>query len=339
MIPISPLAMLLGLALLSAGALSLVGLVALGLSLLVPAWRARLRRRWKTWSLLAALLLLLATPAAWMSCYLYEQQREDDASRQAHNPRLEEELLLGEITFPAGTQVRLQRAVPGQHWHSGEALPYGLQTLDRAQFEAPVSIRGLDVERLEAPALRYFTALRLARDQVIDSWPCAAGHDVEFRREPEDRLRPSAWRFQSCTLQADALLVDIVWPQGSRVFASENGWVLQVPGATEPAVDYRGMRLNGLRVGLGEDVQLQYWDAELAGSTRFGTMRYDSGTRVWGFANGDLRFTPEENGALDDNGERPPAEHSVFQTADGELIAIRSNQAAGIIRWMKLSTP
>lgn len=338
MIPISPLAMLLGFAVLSAGALSMIALIALGFSLLVPAWRARLRGRWKSWSLLAALLLLLATPAARMSWYLYEQQLENDASRQAHNPRLEEELLLGEITFPAGTQVRLERAGPENHWRSGEALPYGLQTLDQAQFEAPVSIRGLDVVRLEASASRYFTKLRLTRDQVVDTWPCAAGHDVEFLREPDDRLRPSAWRFQSCTLQADALLVEVVWPQGSQVYANGNGWVLQVPGVDGPAVDYRGMRLNGLRVALAEDAALHYWDAELAGSARFGTMHYDSGTRVRGFANGDLRFTPEENGAVDDNGERPPAEHSVFQTGDGELIEIRSNQAAGVIRWMKLST-
>lgn len=335
MIPISPAAMLLGLAVLGVGVLAALGLLALGLALLLPAWRIRLSQRWMTWSLLALLLVLTATPAVLMSWHLYQQEILDEAAQKARNPRLEEPLLLGDIRFPAGTRVRLERAEPENHWHTGEALPYGLQTLEQAHFETPVRIRGLDVERLEASASSFFSRLRLSSDQRVDSWPCAAGSDVDFRREPVDRLHPGRWQLESCTLQDRALLADVVWPRGSRVYRSQDGWVLQAEGL----VEYRGLLVKGLRLSLTEDARLQHWDAELAQAAQLGAMRYDGGTQVWGFANGDLRFTPEPGGARDADGRALPDEHSVFQNADGELLDIRANSEAGIIRWIRLSTP
>jgi len=118
--------------------LFIAGLIAL----LVPrSRRFMVARRWR-FGLLLMLLAVGSVPYIESSYRLWQDWR-------AHNPRLEHEEVLGDLVLPAGTRVHLQDLEPFNDL-SGDPVPYGMQSLDHADFDrTPSHIMGMPVRRLK----------------------------------------------------------------------------------------------------------------------------------------------------------------------------------------------
>lgn len=316
--------------------LALLGLALLGLLLALPATRTALRRRPWLVATLSLTLLLLALPGAWLLWQVQDSKRQWQTRQSALNPTLEAPLRLGELTFPAGTRVRLERAEPENDWQTGDPLPYGLETLVEAEFVEPQRIGGLRVVRLEAPPRHYVSMLYLAADQPVDGWPCAASAPLEFQRELADRLRPSQWRFDGCELAPEARLGGVVWPAGSQLRRVSTGWLLRHASAREAGIEHAGMRLAWLDLQLDEKGQPQSWQGALAGPLQFGPLRYGPGTEARMLADGVLLFSPRRVPAQHQAQDQPILSgHSVRQATDGRVLGIHANAELGVIDWIE----
>lgn len=338
MIPVNPLAILIGTLIMLLSVISLIALLTLAVLWLWPRTRPALRRRPRSMLVLTLLLVLLAAPGVSFKWQLARDAAEHAAHQRALNPRLAEPLRLDEIDFPVGTQVRLERIAPQADWQTGEPMEYGLATLQEATFEKPVDILGLRVQHLSSPSNYFFSTLRLAQAAVVEGWPCAAGSDVEFHRETDARLTPSQWRFRSCELQAGAQLGGLPWPQGSYVLESEGRWSLRYSSSdgrsAGASLAYAGMQLSWLDLQLDEQRQPLSWQGALAEPHRHGPMRYESRAEVRQTGAGPLIFSPRRHAARNQltQGQVEPGQ-SVVQAADGEVLGVLRNAELGIIDW------
>src|SRR5690606_12730664 len=105
-----------------------------------PHTRAKLRRHPLALLASVVLLMLLAAPGLQFGWQVAQNFAEHTAHQRELNPTLSEPLQLGEILFPAGTQVRLERSRRQELWRTGEPQEYGLSTLQEATFASPVEI-------------------------------------------------------------------------------------------------------------------------------------------------------------------------------------------------------
>lgn len=145
MIPINPLAMMLGSLFLLVSVICAAALAGLIVALLNQRARRFIFARGWWFGLLGVFLAAGSLPTfefvRWQFNHWLDQR--------ALNPRLNSEQVLGDLLLPAGTQVRIERLEPFSNL-SGDTLPGGLQSLQRAQFDGePAVVRGAAVLSLE----------------------------------------------------------------------------------------------------------------------------------------------------------------------------------------------
>ncbi|OLU34863.1 hypothetical protein BVH03_01670 [Pseudomonas sp. PA15(2017)] len=330
MIPIDPLAMMLGsLSLL----VSLVCVAAL-LALLVACLNVRSRwfiRAHPWWfGLLAVFLANGSLPAVeflrWQASHWFEQR--------ALSPRLDSEQALGELLLPAGTRVWLKRLEPGRSL-GGKPLPHGLQSLQRAEFDRqPAVIQGATVRRLILDDT--FAEVSLVDDAQLAGWQCSAQAPVTFRYVDGARFAPEQWQLEGCTLAAGSQVAGITWPGPMTVRAVEDGrWQLET---TDIPVRFQGMTLRLWNLWLdGPYGALLDWQAELTETVEFGPMQYPATTRVRAL-HGNLLFSPlvEAPGVERSSGKPIEPDLSVEQDAVGQVLGTHRNGDVGVVDWLKV---
>ena len=261
------------------------------------------------------------------------------AQWQALNPRLEQQLQLGELHFPAGSQVKLDSLEP-LDWQAQPQL-HGLDSLIYAELNQPIEVLGLRVDAIDLPPHHYFSRLRLTDDARVDGWPCGAGGWAEFKREIATRLQPSQWQFTKCDLAAHSLVAGVVWPANSQVYADESGWQLSNDDPAEPPLSFLGLALRELRIELDEARQLRRWEGELGAPLDLGDWHYPAGTAVrWQDPHSWL-FSPTRDAKANNRhtGEAISAGHSILQRSrDGKTLGIFANDSMGVIDWQTLAT-
>lgn len=330
MIPVNPLAMMLGLLLLLVSLACLVTLLVVLGACLHPRGRRFVRARPKRFMLLSLLLVIGCLPGLQYLAWEWQDWRE----QRALNPRLESDQVLGDLQLPAGTRIRMARLEPDTDWE-GNALPYGLHSLRRAEFdEVPGQVRGVQVRRLELNDEQ--AEVELAAASRIDGWQCSAEAPVTFHYPPGAQFHFADWQLQSCTLAPGSEVAGVTWPGAMTVQAVGNGrWQL--------ATDDTPVRLLGLPVRLWNlwlDAPyglLQDWQAELTEPLELGPMQYPTGTRVRGFR-GHLLFSPNaEAPAMDKRDGQPlKPDLSVEQSAEGDVLGIHNNLDVGVFDWFKV---
>ncbi|MFZ3186082.1 MAG: hypothetical protein WA173_18300 [Pseudomonas sp.] len=304
------------------------------LALLFSRSRRHLRRHPKSYIGLSLLLLLLLMPGALIK---WQQQRslaDDQAQRQALNPRLEQQLQLGELHFPAGSQVKLDSLEP-LDWQAQPQL-HGLASLIYAELSQPIEVLGLRVDAIDLPPHHYFSRLRLTANARVDGWPCGAGGWVEFKRDIATRLQPSQWQFRQCQLATQTAVAGVVWPANSQVYANESGWQLSNDDPAEPPLSFLGLALRELRIELDEARQLRRWEGELGAPLDLGDWHYPAGTAVrWQDPHSWL-FSPTRDAKANNRhtGEAISAGHSILQRSrDGKTLGVFANDSLGLIDW------
>ena len=317
-------------------ALALVGLSVLLVAMLFASSRRHvLGRPWRY----GVLALLMVISVGFGGLMLLEDQRisaQIEQDHQALNPRLEHDLQLGDLHFPAGSQVQLQTLEP-LDWQ-GQPQPHGLQSLKMAELAQPIEVHGLQVTAVDLMPGYYSSRLRLSQEQSVDGWRCAAGQWVSFNREQEAMLQPDRWRFAQCDLATAVRISGIDWPAGTRVMRSSKGWALHSEDDEMLAVD--GFRLSYLSLELDGQRKPQRWDGLLAAPADFGEWHYPEGTQLRGSASGVLLFSPSGNGEArnERTGEVVGSGRSILQQrSDGAFLAIRANGEVGVVDWSVLS--
>lgn len=130
-----------------------------------------LARRWR----FGILMVLLAAGSGLYVQFIYEHWQD----WRAHNPRLEHEQVLGDLVLPAGTRVHLQNLEPFNDL-SGDPVPFGMQSLEQADFErAPGHILGMPVRRLELAQGHGCATVETLSAHDLAGWKCEPG-EVEF---------------------------------------------------------------------------------------------------------------------------------------------------------------
>ncbi|WP_421548252.1 hypothetical protein [Pseudomonas sp. QD4] len=313
---------------------SAAGLVSLVMALRHPEKRQRLRKRlWLHVPLTLAMLFFvgLGLKFVWGMVALSVAQQE---RTQALNPRLQADLQLDELHFPAGTLVKLDTLDPVD-W-KGESQLSGLQSVAYATFKTPQSVLGLQVSDIDMPPHYYFSKLLLVGDQQIAGWPCKGGGWVSFDRTVEDRTFPSRWRFDECHMSPDARLADVTWPAGSQVFHESSGFIVRTDGEVPRPVAYQGMQFLSLTLDLDENQQLRQWSGVLAQPVQLGEWHYPAGMRVRQEAPDRLLFSPTRESTAVNHQTRKKLSvgRSILQQrADGAVLDIQPNDKVGVIDW------
>lgn len=317
------------------GVLAVPVLLALAASLCWPRSRRHvLARPWRY----GLLTLVMLVPVGLMGA-LWLQEREfaaEFAAREAAlNPRLEQPLTLGDLTFPAGSQVKLETLDP-LDWQN-QPQPHGLESLKEAELPAPMALLGLQVDALDLPTGYDSSRVRLAREGQVDGWPCAAGEWVEFRRTQEDRLKPAGWHFESCPLTPGHSVQGIDWPTGTTLRQLGEHWVLRNDGPADLPFD--GLHWLSLVLELDARREPVFWEGELARPLVLGGWHYPVGTRVRHEGDGLSLFSPTDRAVAvrEADGLKQGAGRSILQRrSDGQVLKMPANDEVGVIDWMVL---
>lgn len=330
MIPINPLAMMLGSLFLLVSVICAVALTGVLVALLNQRARRFIFARGWWFGLLGVFLAAGSLP----TFEFVRWQLNDWLDQRALNPRLDSEQVLGDLVLPVGTQVSIERLEPLKNL-SGDTLPGGLQSLQRAQFDGePAVVHGAAVRSLE---LGDTTGeARLVEAARLDGWLCSAEGPVTFRYPSGERFNLKAWQLESCTLAPGSQVADVTWSQPVAVHAVEKGrWQLE-PG--DASVRFQGLNLRIWNLWLdGPYGELQDWQGELGEPLLLGSMQYPAGTRVRAFQ-GNLLFSPVADAPAVDQRDGKPleADLSVAQTADGEVLGTHRNGDVGVIDWIRI---
>lgn len=309
MIPVNPAGMLVAFLMLLLSLQCLLALTVGLIALCIPRRRAyfwSLRRRFIP---LAILLLLGSLPML----SLGYQWLEDFQQSQALNPTLEQPQTLGDLHLPAGTHVRLQRLAPLSDL-SGNPLPYGLASLERAEFKrTPGQILGMQVSRLELDGGRGLADLTIEAPAQIQGWQCSADSEVRMVYPFNAPFVFADWRLGRCTLAAGSHAGGIQWPDAVTLNAIGNeGWQLQADESQTP-IRMGRMSVLGLRLVLDrERREVVYWSAQLAQALQLEGMQYPAGTLVKG-RQGRLLFAANDKAPAKDlaTGNALPARQAV----------------------------
>lgn len=317
------------------GLLAVPVLLALALSLCWPRSRRHvLARPWRY----GLLTLVMLVPAGLMGALWLDKREfsaEFDARQAALNPRLEQPLTLGELTFAAGSQVKLKTLDP-LDWQD-QPQPHGLESLEEAELPAPMALLGLQVDALDLPINHDASRVRLAREGQVAGWPCAAGEWVAFRHPQEDRLKPSGWHFESCSLAPGHAVQGVDWPAGTLLRRHGGHWVLRNDGPADLAFD--DLHWQSLVLELDARREPVFWEGELARPLVLGGWRYPVGTRVRHEGDGLWLFSPTDRAVAvrEADGLKQGAGRSILQRqSDGRVLKTPANDEVGVIDWMVL---
>ncbi len=306
---------------------SFVGLPALLIACFVKRWRRVLLRHPRTFGVLALVFSTVVAGTLW-------SEAREFLDTQALNPRLEQDLQLGGLRFPAGTQVKLATWKPLDIYDQPQV--HGLQSLKYAEFAEPQPVMGVQVTALELPEHGDYVRLQLASDQVVDGWPCAGGSWVTLDAAAEVRLQPERWTLDSCTLAPQVTVQGVTWPADSLVSHHTHEYIVQTLGAAHPPVVIEGIGLVSLTLKLNEQRQRRYWTGQLADPMSLGDWEYPRGMSVRQDEVPTVLFSPSSDYAARNlrTGETLAAGRSILQRrADGSTLWIKSNAELGVPDW------
>lgn len=331
MIPISPVAMMIGSMIFMLSLASLGLLIVCMLALTIPRFRSlMLARRWR-FGLLVIGLAVVSGPfvkivgASWLDS-------------RAHNTRLDHDEVLGDLVLPAGTQVHLEYLKPFNDL-SGDPIPYGMQSLKSAEFDrAPVDIMGMRVRRLDLWQDYGNATVETLAAADVQGWKCEPGR-VEFRFPPGAPFSLSKWRMASCMLAPGSKIGGIVWPGPVKVSSTnDDEWDA---ASDDTPTQLLGLELQRLSMRLnGRHGDVLKWSGVLDHAVDFGTVHYTAGIEVRSYQ-GDLLFIPRpDTPAVDKRTKRPiEQDHSIVQSAEGEVLGVPPDHEVGIRNVDELLVP
>ena len=312
--------------------LALITFAGLLLSLAWPRPRHYWRQHpWRA-AIFSLLLLLLTLPGLLIQHELRQIEAEQNARQAALHPILSKPLTLGELTLPAGSRVTLNTLEPLDWQEQPQA--HGLQSVKEAELSEPIKVLGLNIDALDLPPSHYFSRMRLAGEQWLEGWRCAAGEWAEFAREIEAQYQPSQWRWKHCRLAAGNQRVGLDWPAGSLVERERFGWRLRAAENSE--LNLNGLLLRSLEMSLNNEGELLAWNATLARPLILGEWQHAAGTRIRQDQPGQWLFTPQlkEPSRHTGNGRQVGnAEQLRQRTADGYLLDIQTNPWPDTFIW------
>lgn len=317
---------------------SAIGLLWVLVALLFARTRRHLRRNPWRYGCLVLVGLVFAGLGGAMLREFQRMDAESEARRQALNPRLEAELHLGELSFPAGSQAHLG-TLDAEDWQ-GKPQPHGLESLKSIELAVPVEILGMPVSAIDFSPGYSESSVRLEHDQVVQGWSCTAGVWTSFSRESEDTYRPSRWRFKQCTLVPGVQVAGVSWPAGTIVSGSGQGWMLRAEDADNLDIALDGLHLSSLRLYLDSQRRIERWDGQLARSATLGDWRYPKDTRVRGDERGAWLFSPigGQDAVNPRTGEKVAEGHSILQRrGDTAPVTIKPNSEVGVIDWFVIT--
>lgn len=330
MIPINPLAMMIGSMIFIFSQVFLWLLIAGLLAFLIPRYRRSMLARPWLFGLTFVVLAAASVPYVNIGVTQWLDWR-------AHNPRLEREEVLGDLVLPAGTQVQLEDVKPFNDL-SGTPRPYGMQSLKHADFErTPGNIMGIPVRWLELWQDHGSATVEILAATDLQGWRCEPGK-VEFRFPSGAHFKFSEWRLNRCTLAPGSKQGGIVWP-GSLTVSSSSGdsWDL----GTDTPTRLLGLELRWLSMLLNKpDGEVLKWSGELNSAADFGPVHYPVGAQVSSFQGYLLFSPPPEAQALDRRTGTPiESDHSVMQSADGKVLDVRPNGEVGVWFYDEIVVP
>lgn len=331
MIPINPLAMMIGSMIFIFSQVFLWLFLACLLAFLIPRYRrAMLARPW-LFGLTFVVLAAASVPYVNIGVTQWLDWR-------AHNPRLEREEVLGDLVLPAGTQVQLEDVKPFNDL-SGTPRPYGIQSLKHADFErTPGNIMGIPVRWLELWQDHGSATVEILAATDLQGWRCEPGK-VEFRFPSGAHFKFSEWRLNRCTLAPGSKQGGIVWPGPVTVFSTErNSWELR---AGDTPTLLLGLELSWLSMRLNKpDGDVLKWSGKLNRAVDFGPVHYPVGVEVRSYQGNLLFSPPPEIQALDRRTGTPiEADHSFVQNADGKVLDVRPNGEVGVWFYDEIVVP
>ncbi|MGN8260022.1 hypothetical protein ACLEJW_11875 [Pseudomonas sp. SMSB3] len=297
--------------------LFIAGLIAL----LIPrSRRYMLARRWKS-GLLLMLLAAGSLPYIESTHRLWQDWR-------SHNPRLEHEEVLGDLVLPAGTRVHLRNLEPFNDL-SGDPVPYGMQSLDQADFDrTPGHIMGMPVRRLKLAQGHGFATVETLSAHDLAGWNCEPG-EVEFRFPFGAHFTFSEWKMHRCTLARGTELGGIVWPGPVEVFSSTTGWEAR---SEESPATLLGIELRSLNMILDRPYGDAHWWRGYANQPfDFGAIHYPADIQV-SCDQGQMHFSlPPGVQALDQRSKTfIEGGQTVVQSLAGEVLGVRTNGSMGV---------
>ncbi|MEE4572779.1 hypothetical protein V2L07_08275 [Pseudomonas alliivorans] len=331
MIPIDPLAMMIGFLIFIFSQVFLGLLIVCLLAFFIPRCRRYMLARRRRFGLMIIGLTVASVPYVWSEVTEWRDWR-------AHNPRLEQEEVVGDLVLPAGTQVRLEYLEPFNDL-SGNPMRYGLRSLEQADFErTPGNVMGLRVRRLELWQDHGSAKIETTTVNDLQGWKCAPG-EVEFHFPFGAPFNFSEWHFYGCTLAPGSTLGGIVWAGPVKVFSTQNKEWEASTGDTSSSL--LGMELRWLSMRLNRPYgDVLGWDGVLNRETDFGPVHYPVGTQVRRYRQALLFSPPFEASALDRRtGTSVDADHSVLQRVSGEVLGIRLNTQEGLQSFQNIEIP
>ncbi|MDV5098990.1 hypothetical protein QQ994_16125 [Pseudomonas asiatica] len=297
--------------------LFIAGLIAL----LIPrSRRYMVARRWR-FGLLLMLLAGGSVPYIESTNSLWQDWR-------SHNPRLKHEEVLGDLVLPAGTQVHLQNLEPFNDL-SGDPVPYGMQSLDHADFDrTPGNIIGMPVRRLKLAQGHGFATVETLSAHDLAGWKCAPG-EVEFRFPFGAHFMFSKWKMHQCTLAPGTELGGIVWPGPVEVFSNTTGWEAR---SEQSPVKLLGIELRSLSMMLDRPYgDGRWWRGSANQPFNFGAIHYPADIQV-SFDQGQMLFSLPPDAQAQDRrtGTLIEGGQTVVQSMAGGVLGIRTNDSMGV---------
>ncbi|MBF8660753.1 hypothetical protein [Pseudomonas putida] len=284
------------------------------LALLIPRSRRYLAaRRWR----FAVLMVLLAVGSVPYVESSYRQWQD----WRAHHPRLEQQVVLGELVLPAGTLVDLANLQPYNDL-SGNPVPYGLESIRRADFDrAPGTIKGLQVRSLQL--WDGSATIETLNAQAVDGWRCEPGM-IEYHFPFEARFTLSAWRLYRCVLTPGIPVGGIDWPGAVTLVDGPDGWEVR---SDEQPVRLQGIELRSMTLSLDRpDGQASDWRGYANQPFDYGPMHYPADIRVSRQQDRMLFSLPPSAQARNVPGATTiEGGQTVVQSLSGEVLAIRDN--------------
>ena len=327
--------------------------------------RARARPRFSLVSMGLLTAIGAIFPAGHVARWI--EAREAAAAQARHTMVLAQPATVDGLSLPAGTQLRV--AQPGRLDTFEQArFPAPVEVAGVPVLRLTRYLEAIDAQHWRVSGV----SARLARDAHIGQWRCAASHQIELRSTAAN----GGLKFSSCHLAAGnpvpALAVGAAaangrpaagapatgrgdLPSGTWVSLREGaalasdptratGWLVHTDGSE--AVDVAGLPLHKADLRLDLARQLVSFEGALARELVLGPMTYPAGTRVasatpavHGAQPGDLVFSPARGRAAQRREGAPvTAGHSVLQSPAGDVRAVISNRAAGVLDFAGIGT-
>ncbi|NWE47203.1 hypothetical protein [Pseudomonas gingeri] len=324
--------------LIALAALSAAGLLWVLVASLFAPTRDHLRRNPRRYAMLILVALVFAGLGGLMWRDFQRIDEEAESQRQALNPRLQADLQLGELHFPAGSQAHIG-TLEALDWQ-GQPQAHGLQSLTSIELLGAVDVLGLPVVALDFSWGSDNARIRLEHDRMVQGWSCAASAWVVFGHAVDDRFRPSRWHFKECALVPGMGVAGVDWPAGTVVSGDRSGWMLRAEDADNLSIALDGLQLATLRMMLDAQRQPLGWQGQLAQPATLGDWRYVAGTRVRGDAGGAWLFSPSraQDAVNLRTGEKVSLGHSILQRRGNEdSVSIKANAEVGVIDWLEIT--